>query len=62
MILYAAHSKAKHYFHTNLQFSRGYFENKLDDTAHGQASGTGRVDFVPNRVAVDLIETQRSNG
>ncbi|KAK4817704.1 LOW QUALITY PROTEIN: hypothetical protein QYF61_026394 [Mycteria americana] len=42
------------------RFSRGYFENELNDTAHGQASGTGRVNFIPNCVTVDLTETHRN--
>lgn len=42
-----------------LQFSRGHLEHQLDDTAHGQASGAGRVHLVPDGVTVDLVGTHR---
>lgn len=46
---------------TNLQFARRYFENELSHRADGQASRGGRVDFVPDGVAVHLQQA-RSHG
>ena len=40
-----------------LQFSCSHFEHQLDDTAHGQASSTGRVHLIPNGVTVNLMGT-----
>ena len=39
---------------TDLQFSRCYFEHQLHHRADGQTSRAGRVDLVPNGVAVHL--------
>lgn len=42
-----------------LQLSSGHFENELHHGADSEASRAGRVDLVPNGVAVHLDDTQQ---
>lgn len=43
-----------------LQLPRGNFEDKLHHGAHSQTSGAGRVDLVPDGVAVHLGGAERT--